>query len=117
MGTRDNGHALFLTGCKHWFTSHAPATHYSVKTQKSLFWTISPRNPSPDDWITSHPVPTTYPFGIWRRFCQKYAKKKLKQKVEKASLTMIVWQWMDQGGRITKNLHHPLDHGLSHGCC
>ena len=57
--------------------------HYSVKTQKSLFWTISPRNPSPDDGITSHPVPTPYLFGIWRRFGQKYAKKKLKQKVEK----------------------------------
>ena len=80
----NDGHALFLTGREHWCTGHAPATHYLVKTQKSLFWTISPRNPSPDDWITSHPVPTTYLFGIWRRIGQKYTKKKLKQKVEKS---------------------------------
>ena len=33
----DDGHALFLTGCEHRFTGHAPATHYSVKTQNYNF--------------------------------------------------------------------------------
>ena len=69
--------------------------------------------------MLDHLTPRTYNLSLWNleKILPEICQKEAKTKAEKVSFTMIVWQWMNPGGRITKNLHHPLDHGLSHGCC